>query len=190
MRCLVIDDSPDERSLMERMLKRLGYRATYVSSGFEAIRVLETQCFDIAMCDLGMPAMPGEEVIRIMRHMAPTMRILVVSSFDDKQHVLDALDAGAHGYVLKYELSQKLAPAIQDIMAGRSPMSAQVSAVVLKKLKERLSEAVPRPASAGPSGPMVAGPVVIGPVVIEADEPEVLVDRYGEIEAPGTLPKA
>src|SRR5262245_9189221 len=100
MRCLIIDDNEDDRSLVSRALKRSGYQATCVQSGAEAVALLAKQRFDVAMVDLGMPHMSGEETLRALREADPSMRLLVVSSFDDRNHVLSALDAGADGYLL------------------------------------------------------------------------------------------
>ena len=126
MRFLVVDDSYEDRSLVERVLKRKGYRATCVSSGMKAVEALYAERFDVALVDLGMPGMTGQELIPLLRQADPELRVLVVSSFDDRRNVLSALQAGADGYVLKTELGDKLGPALQEVIAGQSPMSGAV----------------------------------------------------------------
>jgi DNA-binding NarL/FixJ family response regulator len=138
MRFLVVDDSYEDRSLVERVLKRKGYRSTCVSSGMKAVEALYAERFDVALVDLGMPGMTGQELIPLLRSAAPEMRVLVVSSFDDRKNVLSALQAGADGYVLKTELGEKLGPALQEVIAGQSPMSGAVGAILLKHLRAKM----------------------------------------------------
>ena len=138
MRFLVVDDSYEDRSLVERVLKRKGYRATCVSSGMKAVEALYSERFDVVLVDLGMPGMTGQELIPLLRQADPELRVLVVSSFDDRRNVLSALQAGADGYVLKTELGDKLGPALQEVIAGQSPMSGAVGAILLKHLRAKL----------------------------------------------------
>jgi DNA-binding NarL/FixJ family response regulator len=132
MRCLVCDDRTEDRFLVERMLRRNGYRATCFPNGQAALAALRQERFDVALVDLGMATMPGHEVIREMRKLDRHVRILVVSGFADHKHILEALEAGANGYILKDELGERLGAALQEIFAGGSPLSARVGSVVLR----------------------------------------------------------
>jgi DNA-binding NarL/FixJ family response regulator len=132
MRCLVVDDLPDDRALLERMLRRSGYRTTLLADGRSALSTLRDQHFDVALVDLGMTSMSGAEVIREIRRQDRSIRILVVSGFDDHGHILEALEAGANGYILKDELGERLGSALQDVFAGGSPLSSRVGSVVLR----------------------------------------------------------
>lgn len=134
MRCLIIDDSSEDRSLVERMLQRFGHRATTVSSGTAALAVLGDTRFDVALVDLDMPGMSGAETMRAMREVDARMRLLVVSGRDDRRHVLEAIDAGADGYLLKDELGDRLGGALQELFAGKSPLSGSVGAVLVRQL--------------------------------------------------------
>ena len=100
MRCLIIDDDESPRLLMERLIKGAGHRATSVRSGTAALRALETQGYDIAIVDLEMPGIGGPETIARMRRLAPGLRVLGVSGYCGRRHVLSALAAGAGGYVV------------------------------------------------------------------------------------------
>jgi two-component system nitrate/nitrite response regulator NarL len=132
MRCLVVDDRAEDRFLVERMLRRNGYRATCLPNGQAALAAMQQERFDVALVDLGMESMPGVEVIRELRKVDRGIRILVVSGFDDHKHILEALEAGANGYILKDELGERLGGALQEIFAGGSPLSARVGSVVLR----------------------------------------------------------
>jgi DNA-binding NarL/FixJ family response regulator len=145
MRCLVIDDSPECRELVERLLLKSGYRPRLVASGDEALEVLGSECFDVALVDMGMPGLCGSDLIRALREMAPDMHILIVSSYDDSHHVLSALDAGAEGYVLKPELTESLGSALQEVFAGKSPLSTVAASILLRHVRGRIDPpAAPR----------------------------------------------
>lgn len=132
MRCLVVDDRAEDRFLLERMLRRSGYRATCFPSGQAVLAAIQQERFDIALVDLGMESMPGHELIREMRRVDAHVRILVVSGFSDHRHILEALEAGANGYILKDELAERLGRALQEVFAGGSPLSARVGSIVLR----------------------------------------------------------
>jgi CheY-like chemotaxis protein len=138
MRCLVIDDDHDTRALVERMLTRLGHRVTAVETGLEAVAALGAERFDVALVDLMLPDMSGSETLRTLRQVDGTMRLLVVSGRDDRHHVMEALMSGADGYIVKDELSARLAGALQEVIAGRSPLSAGPASILVKALSGRL----------------------------------------------------
>lgn len=164
MRCLVIDDNLEDRFLVERMLRRYGYRPTCVSSGSAAIAAMGEARYDVALVDLEMPGMTGAEAIRAMRTLDDRMRVLVVSGCDDREHILEALDAGADGYVLKDELGDHLQQSLQAVFAGKSALSAGAATVVVRHLTGRLTRRNERPAP--PKKPLAerSGELIIGSV--------------------------
>ena len=144
MRCLVIDDNPDDRALVARIVTGHGHRATCVSGGKDALAVLEHERFDVALVDLRMADMSGEQTLRALKKRDRSMRLLVVSGCDDRQHILAAIMAGADGYLLKDELSGDISRALQDVCAGKSPLDGKVAATVLSHVK-RLGSEPPEP---------------------------------------------
>jgi DNA-binding NarL/FixJ family response regulator len=131
MKCLIIDDNPDARSLVERILSTGGIRTCSVSTGQEALDIVD-EGFDVAIIDMGMPGMTGPEVMTKLRKRDARLRLLVVSGFDDRKHILEAVDAGADGYLVKDELGPRLVNAIQEVAAGRAPMSGRAGKVLLQ----------------------------------------------------------
>jgi CheY-like chemotaxis protein len=131
MKCLIVDDNPDARSLVERVLATSGYRTHAVATGEEALQVVD-KGFDVAIIDMGMPGMTGPQVMGALRARDAQLRLLVVSGFDDRKHILEAVDAGADGYLVKDEIGQRLVTAIQEVVAGRSPMSGRAGKVLLQ----------------------------------------------------------
>lgn len=136
MRCLVIDDDPRDRELVERQVQRAGHEPLGAAGGAAALEILQhDQRFDAALVDLGMQGMDGVEALRHLRKAAPELRLLVVSGFDDKVHVLDAVSAGADGYILKSEMAEKLGPALEELKSGGGPMSAKIARYVIEALR-------------------------------------------------------
>jgi DNA-binding NarL/FixJ family response regulator len=137
MRCLILDDDETPRVLMERLISRAGHRATAVAQFADALSLLESEQFDVAIVDMEMPDTSGETAIAVLRMKRPDLRILVVSGFSDRRHVLAAFDAGADGYILKDELGDALPTSLQDVRAGNTPISPRVAAVVVRQLRFR-----------------------------------------------------
>jgi DNA-binding NarL/FixJ family response regulator len=143
MRCLVIDDDAHDRELVERMTAKAGHEPVTAADAETAIALAAREHFDIALVDLSMPGTDGIATLRMLRKQHADLRLLVVSSFDDRDHVLGAVGAGADGYVLKTELGSRLADAIDDVSIGGGPMSARIAHYVLEQL--RLPEEGERP---------------------------------------------
>ena len=143
MRCLIVDDDDSPRALMEQLLRRAGHRVR-CASDFEAARsALETGGVDVALLDLELPGTAGPAAITALRELSPHTRILVVSGHGDPRHVIAALEAGADGYLLKDELGQELADALQAVRAGHAPLSPRVASIVLRRMRRAGSEGEP-----------------------------------------------
>lgn len=95
LRFLVVDDTPDIREVMTRMVLRQGHLADQAEDGVEAVETLQRQRYDLMLLDLSMPRMTGEEVVRWLREHpehAEGLRVVVVSAWaGDKRPVLQEL---------------------------------------------------------------------------------------------------
>jgi DNA-binding NarL/FixJ family response regulator len=149
MRCLIVEDQDSPRALIERLLRRHGHRSTAVRGGSQALAAVQSAEFDVAIVDLEMPGMSGSETITTLRRLAPHMRVLVVSGWDDRAHVLAAVAAGADGYLLKDELGEELGPSLQKVVAGQSPFSAKVASIMLRQLRPPGVPMMPPPPARG-----------------------------------------
>ena len=142
MRCLVIDDDEHDRELVARMVAKAGHEAEVAANAEAALALASTQKFDIALVDLSMPGTDGVSALRLFRRDHPDVRLLVVSGYDDRPHVIGAVAAGADGYVLKTDLGERLSAALADVAIGGGPMSAKIAHYVLEEL--RLADAEER----------------------------------------------
>jgi DNA-binding NarL/FixJ family response regulator len=135
MRCLVIDDDEHDRELVARMVSKAGHEAAVVDSPEGALEMARAEKFDVALVDLSMPGTDGVTALRMFRRSHPDVRLLVVSGYDDRPHVIGAVAAGADGYVLKTELGERLQGAISEVAHGGGPMSSKIAHYVLEELR-------------------------------------------------------
>ncbi|HUH04138.1 MAG TPA: response regulator [Kofleriaceae bacterium] len=138
MRCLIIDDDESPRRLLTRLIERSGHSAVAVRDGRAAEEEMHRQAFDVAIVDLELGGESGTAAIGALRQINPHLRVLVVSGYDDRRHVLAALEAGADGYIVKDEVSESLTSSLQSVRAGYTPLSPRVAAVMLRQLRKAL----------------------------------------------------
>jgi DNA-binding NarL/FixJ family response regulator len=139
VRCLIIDDDESPRVLMERLVARAGHRVTGCSSAMAGLQAATLSPYDIAIVDMEMPGMDGAALIGELRRVMPEIRVLVVSGYGDRNHVMAAIEAGADGYLLKDELSESLAESLQEVRAGHTPLSPRVARLMLARLRQTMN---------------------------------------------------
>jgi DNA-binding NarL/FixJ family response regulator len=135
MRCLVIDDDEHDRALVARMVQRAGHEPACVDTPEGGLEMARTERFDVALVDLSMPGTDGVAALRLLRLAHPELPLLVVSGYDDRPHVIEAVAAGADGYVLKTDLGERLQGAIDEVTTGGGPMSSRIAHFVLEELR-------------------------------------------------------
>ncbi|BBM69203.1 LuxR C-terminal-related transcriptional regulator [Rhodothermus marinus] len=96
---------------------------------------------DVVLVDIGLPDGSGLELIRSLREVLPRTEFLVLTVFDDDRHILEAILAGASGYLVKRDLPELLLKAIRTVRQGASWMSAGIARRVLELFREELAPA-------------------------------------------------
>ena len=107
------------------------------TNGVEAIELTRTTQPDLVLMDLKMPRMNGIQATRAIREQFSAVRILVLTTYADEDWVMDAIRAGAAGYVLKDTPQEELLKAIRETMQGWSHIDPQVAAKLLKHVADR-----------------------------------------------------
>jgi DNA-binding NarL/FixJ family response regulator len=90
---------------------------------------------DVVLMDIDMPGMSGIEAVKLIRQFNRRTHIIMLTVFDDNKHVLDAIAAGASGYLLKRSIPDKLVNSIQEVLAGGAPMSPSIAKMVVASLQ-------------------------------------------------------
>ncbi|MGY6533456.1 response regulator [Glycocaulis sp.] len=95
---------------------------------------IRAQPIDLLITDCKLPDGSGIEAIRLLRHLQPQAEAMVISVLADETTVLDAVRAGATGYLLKDAGPLDLTQAITDLMAGQSPISPRIARLLMRNL--------------------------------------------------------
>lgn len=146
IRLVVADDHPVVREGLVTVLStETDLRVVgEASTGTEAIRAIEAEDgeagVDVLLLDLEMPEMDGVETIRVVRRRWPEVRIVVFTAFDTDERIVDAVRAGAQGYLLKGAPRKELFTAIRTVHDGGTLLAP----VVASKLMQSMSAAEER----------------------------------------------
>src|SRR4029077_14496379 len=109
-----------------------GYRTTGVFSSMEqALAKIEGDPPDVILLDIQLPGMTGIEGAQKLKARYPALQILILTVYADSDHVLEAICAGASGYLLKDTPPSKLLEAIKEVRDGGAPMSPDVARKVI-----------------------------------------------------------
>ncbi|MDM0053025.1 response regulator transcription factor [Variovorax sp. J22R115] len=113
------------------------------ATAHEAIDYLAVQPLDVLLVDLGLPDLPGLEVILQCRRIQPACAVMVLSIFGDELHMLQAFEAGANGYLLKDGSEDVLAMHIRELRAGGSPLSPIIARQLLRRWQSDQTPSIP-----------------------------------------------
>ena len=134
IRVLIVDDHVVVRSGLAQFLETtddIELVAT-AANGIEALARVEEFGPDVVLMDLSMPEMNGIEATREIVQHHPSSRVLVLTSFSDQTRILDALEAGADGYLLKHADPDDIAEAIRTVNTGGSPLDPKAARTLLE----------------------------------------------------------
>ncbi|MDP1821984.1 MAG: response regulator transcription factor [Archangium sp.] len=114
-------------------------------TGLEEVRRLKP---DVLLLDLGLPRMSGIDVTRAVKAELPQVEILIFTIFDEEDKVLEAVKAGASGYLLKGTPADKMVEAIKEVHAGGTVIQPNLARRLLKHFRVGEAPAAPEPSSA------------------------------------------
>lgn len=141
VRVLVVDDHPIWRDAAARSLAEAGYVVTGTArDGAQALRVATATRPDVVLLDLNLPDFSGADVTRQLLTAMPEIRVLMLSASGERQDVLDAVTAGASGYLLKSAEARELIEAVQATAAGNAVFTPGLAGLVLGEYR-RLAQA-------------------------------------------------
>ena len=130
VRILCVDDHPFVRAGVIRVIG-LQEDLTVVaegSTGEEAVALFVQHRPDVTIMDLQLPGMGGLQAIRAIKQVAPEAKVVVLTMYDGSENILNALRAGAVGYVLKDAIPEDLIRVIGEVSAGRTAFPSDVEA--------------------------------------------------------------
>jgi DNA-binding NarL/FixJ family response regulator len=134
IRVVIVDDHAVVRSGLEQFLATTGDIELVGSAadGLEAVEVTAATSPDVVVMDLSMPNLDGVEATRRISESYPSSRVLVLTSFSDRTRIMDALSAGADGYLLKHSDPEAIAEAIRSVHNGDAPLDPKAARALLE----------------------------------------------------------
>ncbi|WP_241004357.1 response regulator transcription factor [Conexibacter sp. SYSU D00693] len=134
MRVLIADDHGVVRGGLRLLLERQADMEVVAEAadGAEAVEVALRERPDVCVLDVSMPKLTGLQAAREIRAQLPDAGVLVLSMHDDERYVLEALTAGAGGYVLKREADTRLVEAVRAVHRGEPFLTSAVERSLLR----------------------------------------------------------
>ncbi len=105
-------------------------------NGLEAIEFIEKHAVDVVLMDLKMPILNGIQATKQIKEKFPNVHILVLTTYDADQWVLDAIRYGADGYLLKDAPRERLLQAIEEVNSGRTPVDSKVAGKIFEQISK------------------------------------------------------
>ena len=136
-RVLLVDDHPLWRQTLRGVLRhsKVGQVVAEADDGEQAVLLAGSEVPDVVVMDIDLPSMNGIEATRRILDARPQAKVLVLSSSDERQNVLDAVRAGAAGYLLKTAGSADIIDGIRRVHAGELVFPARLAEVVLSEMR-------------------------------------------------------
>jgi DNA-binding NarL/FixJ family response regulator len=144
IRLLLVDDHPVVRDGLRGLFADDPDFAVVgeAANGAEAVARVERLGADVVLMDLRMPQMGGVEAIRRLREHAPSVRVLVLTTYDTDSDVLPAIEAGATGYLLKDAPREELVRAVRAAFEGQPVLSPAVAKRLMGQVRRPPPEAL------------------------------------------------
>jgi DNA-binding NarL/FixJ family response regulator len=146
IRVLIVDDHHVVRAGLEQLIDTAEDLECVGAArdGEEAVVLACAERPDVTLMDLSMPNLDGIQATRRLREAAPDVRVVVLTSFSDRERILDAIDAGAIGYLLKDAEPDELLRGIRAAARGESPLDPKAASTVLARASDRSGDLTER----------------------------------------------
>jgi len=147
IKVLIADDHPVVRVGLRNMLQADGHVKVVAEAqdGVEAIHMVRTLRPDILLLDLAMPKMPGMETLRELTGENTHTRTIVLTGLIDKRQILEALQLGARGVILKDAVMEHLSACIRSVMQGQYWLEGRPVQNLVQVLRDLAAQTAPPP---------------------------------------------
>lgn len=129
---IVEDDAGFRKSLAGVLLARREFAlAGEFATGGDAVKGCTHAAPDVVLMDLNLPDLPGEKVTERIKELLPEVNVVVLTVYNDTEHIFKALRAGASGYLLKRSSAGDIVRAVREAHEGGGPMTPEIARKVL-----------------------------------------------------------
>ena len=138
IRVVLADDHAFFRDGLARILSNAGIEVVaQVADGGAAVEAAVEHAPDVVAMDLSMPGLSGLEATRQLQQRAPATRVLVLTVSDSEADVIDAVVAGANGYLLKDASKEEVIAAVRAVAAGHGLISPRIASTLLGRIRQQ-----------------------------------------------------
>jgi DNA-binding NarL/FixJ family response regulator len=129
----IVEDDPQVRKVLAGWIRRASkFRLVGDWGDAEsALAPVQQSRPNVVLMDINLPGMSGVEAVRKLKRALPTTQFLMLTVYEDEDHIYSALTAGATGYLLKQTLQEELLAALEDVHRGGSPMTSNIARKVV-----------------------------------------------------------
>jgi DNA-binding NarL/FixJ family response regulator len=137
----------DHKILLEGIVSLLKTESSFEISGtaidgYEVLDLTEKNEYDVCLLDINMPKLDGLETARLLKQRKPALKIIILTTYNDKEIISELVHIGVSGYLLKNSDKQELIEAIKKVMAGRYYFSEDVEKIILQGVSEKQNKEV------------------------------------------------
>lgn len=142
IKVLIADDHPLVRYGIKTFLETYDdiYIVGEAENGREAIEICEKHLPDVVLMDVRMPGLNGIEATNHILKKRPNIKVIILTSFIDKELIENSLKAGASSYLLKNESGERIVRVIRDAYQGKSNLSSEATQIMISEVRNPLSK--------------------------------------------------
>jgi DNA-binding NarL/FixJ family response regulator len=140
-RLVIVDDHPIVIQGLSALLQGeddLHIAGTFTTGNAFLAFLKERPQVDIVLLDITLPDINGVEVCKEIKKLSPETKVLIISNHSERSIIMQMLQQGASGYLLKNASSEELVRCVHDVLAGRIALSAEVTAIMTRPLQNEL----------------------------------------------------
>ncbi|AVP99483.1 hypothetical protein C7S18_20925 [Ahniella affigens] len=134
---IIDDDSEVRHRIADLMADSDSYRLAWTAPNLQTARLMLSQPFDLLLLDLGLPDGRGSVLLPSIRALMPAALVLAFTIFDDEANVIEAIEAGVDGYLLKTADARVLVDALDSAARNECPISPAVAGFLFKRLRRQ-----------------------------------------------------
>ena len=139
IRLLIADD---HRIMLEGIVSLLQSEDTFevtatATNGYEVMELVNKYDYDVCLLDINMPGLDGMEAAKLLKATKPAIKIIMLTTYNDKEIISELIYIGISGYLLKNSDKSELVEAINKVMSGRYYFSAEVEEIIMQGVGEK-----------------------------------------------------
>ena len=142
----IVEDDPHVRKMLASWVSRAAdfHLVGEWGDAESALAPLEERKPDVVLMDINLPGKSGVDAVKKLKPALPNTQFVMLTVYEDEDHIYNALAAGATGYLLKQTPREELLAALQDVHQGGSPMTSNIARKIVQSFRQ-----IPAPAAEG-----------------------------------------